>query len=323
MAKVGDHVLGVKAESVYGTAVAPDTRFEVISEKLVKKQDYIESKSLKAGRRFLSTNGHVVGKSSVEGDVEMEIPSAGAGFWFKQLLGYVATTTPSGATNRRLHTFTSASIDSLSFTTEIQRTDVAGTAHRFVYAGCALTDLEFDCKVGELATMKAGIFGQSETVSAASAQSATYPTSTPLVFTGASLSVNGTAVPVKEFNCKIENGRKTDRYFLGSSQPSAPIEADLRSCEGKFTVEWTGLTQYNYFLNHNTDKALVAKFETQSAIEGSVKGYVQITIPAIAYTGETPTGGGDVIEQSIDFKALDDGTNEPVKIEYLSLDASF
>jgi len=324
MAKVGDHVLGVGTESTsaYGTAVAPDKRFEVVSENLALKQDYIESKSLKASRRYLSTNGHIVGKSHVQGDVEIEIPSAGAGFWFKQLMGKVVTSTPGGATTRRLHTFTADSdLDTLSFTTEIARTDVAGTAHKFTYAGCGITDMEIACKAGEIATMKSSIFGKTETVSAASATNASYADSTPLVFSGAVVKLDTVAVNVSDFSVKIENGRKTDRYFLGASTPAKPIEADMRSCEGKLTVDWEGLTQYNKFTGHST-VAIVAKFETQAVIESSVKGYVQITIPAAIFTGETPTGGGDIVEQSIDFKALDDGTNEPVKIEYLSLDTT-
>lgn len=323
MAKVGDHVLGVAKETTFGTAVAPSTRFEVLSESLKLKKDYIESKALKGSRRYLASEGHVVGKSNVEGDIEIEIPSKGAGFWFLQLMGAVTTTTPDGATNRRKHVFTADSaLDTTSFTAEVQRTDSSGSEHRFIYAGCGLTDMELACKVGEIATMKMSVYGKSESVSQAAAQSATYPASTPLVFTGAAITVAGSSVPVTDFSLKLENGRKKDRYFLGDSTPNKMIEADMRSAEGKITVEWTGLTQYNRFVNH-TSAAVTAKFETQSVIEGSTKGYVLVTLPAVVFTGETPVGGGDIVEQSIDFKALDNGTDEPVTIEYVSLDTSF
>lgn len=324
MTKVGDHILGVAAESTFGTAVNPSTRFEVLSENIKLKQDFIESKALKGSRRYLSDNGHIAAKSSVEGDIEIEIPSKGAGFWFKQLMGTSSSALVSGATTRYKHTFTASSdLDSTSFTAEIQRTDVTGTAHRFVYAGCGITDLELACKVGEIATMKMGVYGKSETVTAAAAQTATYPASTPLVFSGAAITVGATSVAVTDFSLKMENGRKKDRYFLGDKTPNKMIEADLRSAEGKLGVEWTGLTQYNRFVNHTTSAALVAKFETQAGIEGSNKGYVQVTIPAVVFTGETPVGGGDIIDQSIDFKALDNGTDEPVTIEYVSVDTSF
>jgi hypothetical protein len=326
MAKVGDHVLGVAVESTFGTAVAPSTRFEVVSESLKLKKDFIESKALKGSRRYLSTNGHVVGKSNVEGDIEIEMSSLGAGFWFRQLMGTVTTTLPAAwsMTDRYKHVFTADSaLDTTSFTAEIQRTDVTGTAHRFVYAGCGVTDLELSCKVGEIATMKMSVYGKSEAVTAASAQSATYPASTPLVFTGAAVTVGGTAVSVTDFSLKIENGRKKDRYFLGDSTPNKMIEADMRNAEGKINVEWTGLTQYNRFVNHTTSAALTAKFETQANIGDAAKGYVLVTIPAVVFTGETPVGGGDIVEQSIDFKALDNGSNEPVTIEYVSLDTSF
>jgi len=325
MAKVGDHILGVAKETTFGTAVAPTTRFEVVSESVKLKKDYIESKALKGSRRYLGSAGHIDAKSSVEGDIEIEIPSAGAGFWFRQLMGKVTTTAPAGwsMADRYKHVFVADSgLDTSSFTTEIQRVDVAGTAHRFVYAGCGVTDVELNCKVGEVATMKMAVYGKSETVTAAAAQTATYPSSTPLIFAGAAITVAGSSVAVNDFSLKIENGRKKDRYFLGDTTPNKMIEAEMRNAEGKINVEWTALTQYNRFVNH-TSVALTAKFETQSTIGDSAKGYVLVTIPAVIFTGETPVGGGDIIEQSLDFKAVDNGTDEPVTIEYVSLDTAF
>lgn len=325
MAKVGDHILGVAKETTFGTAVAPTTRVEVVSESIKLKKDYIESKALKGSRRYLASTGHIDAKSSVEGDIEIEMPSMGAGFWFRQLMGKVTTTAPTSwaMVDRYKHVFVpDSALDTTSFAAEIQRTDVAGTPHKFVYAGLGLKDIELSCKVGEIATMKMSIYGKSETVTAASASTASYPASEPMIFAGAAVTIGGTAVPVSDFSLKLENGRKQDRYFLGDTTPNKMIEADLRSAEGKISVEWTGLTQLNRFINH-TSVAITAKFETQNTVGDSAKGYVLVTIPAAIFTGETPVGGGDIIEQSLDFKVVDNGTDEPVTIEYVSKDTTF
>ena len=321
MSKVGDHTLGFGEESTVGTAIAPSARIEVVNESLKLTVERIESKGLKAGRRFLSSNGWAAGKKSVEGDIEVEIPSNGFGTLLKHLLGTVATTTPAGATTRRLHTITSGDLNAKSLTFEVARTDVAGTSHKFTYNGCAIMDCEIACGVGDYATAKLTIDGWNETVSAASATSASYPTGTPLVFTGAAITIAGSSVPVTQFSCKIATGRKADRYFLGSSLKSQQVESDMRMVDGKIDVEWTGLTQYQRFVN-GTTAAIVAKFETQDVIESTVKGYLEITIPVARFDGETPNGGGEIVKQSVDFMALDNGTDEPITIKYLSLDTS-
>ena len=323
MPKVGDHILGVGAESTWGTAVAPTARFEVTSESMKLEVERIESKALKASRRYLSSSGWAAGQKNVSGDVEMELASNGSGLWFKNLLGAPTTTTPAGATNRRKHVFgASTLVDDQSLTLEVVRTDVTGTAHRFVYSGCVIDELELDSKVGEFVTTKFALDGKDEAVSAAGAQSASYATSTPLVFTGAAITVAGSSFEAKEFNLKLTSGRAKDRYILGQSTKLKQVESELREISGSISCEWQGTTAYNRFVNGST-ASVVAKFETASAIESSVKGYVQVTIPVARFDGETPTGGGEIVEHSLPFVGLDNGTDNPVEVEILDLTASY
>lgn len=323
MPKVGDHTFAVGRESTYGTAVSPTRRFEVVSEGLKLGVERVESKALRNSRRFLSSSGWAAGQKSVEGDFELEVPSAGFGTLLRNLLGAATVTNNSPVPGTYMHVFSgTADVDSESLTIEIARTDVAGTAHKFVYEGVKFVDGELSAQVGEFLTFKASCIGEDETVTAASPSSASYPTATPLVFTGATLTVGGSTATVKQFTTRIETGLKTDRYFLGSQLRSKPVEAEMRSASGQLTVEWTGLTQYQRF-TQGTTAAISAKFETQSAIVGSTKGYVQVDIPVARFDGETPVGGGDIIEQGIDFVALDDGTNDPFKITVVSTDSTY
>lgn len=324
MARVGEHVLGVGAETTWGTAVAPTARFEVASESLKLEVERIESKALKASRRYLSSSGWASGQKNVTGDVELELPSNGMGLWLKNLLGAPTTTTPAGATTRRKHVFGATTlVDDQSLTLEVQRTDHTGTAHRFVYSGCVVDEIEVGAKAGEFVTAKLAIDGKDEAVSAASAQSASYATSVPLVFTGAAVTVAGSSFDAKEIDVKLTSGRNKERFVLGSATKLKQVESEmLREVTGSITCEWAGTTAYNRFVN-GTTAAIVAKFETATAIEGSAKGYFQVTMPVCRFDGETPTGGGELLEHSLSFVALDNGTDAPVEVELLDLTTSY
>jgi len=323
MPKVGDHILGVGAESTWGTAVAPTARFEVTSESLALEIERVESTALKASRRYLSSSGWAAGQKNVTGDVEMEVQSNGMGLWFKNLLGAPTTTTPAGATNRRKHVFgASTLVDDQSLTFEIVRTDVAGTAHRFVYSGCVIDEVSLQSQVGEFVTASFTVDGRDEAVSAAGAQSASYATSTPLVFTGAAITVGGSSFEAKEFNLQLTSGRAKERYVLGDSRKLKQVESELREISGSISCDWAGTTAYNRFVN-GTTAAVVAKFETQAAIESTVKGYLQVTIPVARFDGETPTGGGEIVEHNLEFVGLDNGTDNPVEVEIIDLTASY
>jgi hypothetical protein len=323
MPKVGDHILGVGAESTWSTAVAPTARFECASENLKLEIERVESKALKSSRRYLSSSGWAAGTRSVSGDVELELPSNGAGLFVKNLLGAPTTSTPAGATTRRKHVFGATTlVDDQSLTFEIVRTDYAGTAHRFTYSGCVLDELTIGAKTGEFVTAQMAIDGKDEVVAANGAQSASYATSTPLVFTGAAITVAGNSFAAKEFEVKLTSGRVNDRYTLGSTTKLKQVEAGLREVTGSITCEWAGTTAYQRFVD-GTAAAIVAKFETATAIEGSAKGYFQITMPVCRFDGETPTGGGELLEHQLSFVALDNGTDAPVEVELLDLTASY
>jgi len=324
MAYVGDHQFGIGAESTVGTAITPTNFLEVTDESIKLNVERVESKGLRTGRRVLGSTGWAAGNQSVTGDVSFEVGSKGFGLLFKHMLGTNTTTTPGGATTRRLHTAEVATQDTLALTCQVARTDVAGTQHKFTYAGCKVDNWELSGAISDFLQLKITVDGKSEAVVAGAPTTATYPTGSPLVYTGASMTIDGGAASqITAFSVKSDNGLAKERYFLGSAQKSEQVEASMRTIDGSFDCEWTGLTQYNKFIN-GTAAALVFKYETAAIIEGAAKGSVTITLPIVRFDGETPVGGGQILTQSIPFVALQDDTSSasPIKIEYVSLDTS-
>jgi len=324
----GDLQVAFGEESTWGTAVTPTKVVEVTSESVKQTIDRIESKGLRTQRMLLSKTNWSSGQIDVSGDIEFEVQSRGAGLLFKHMIGCATptATTPSGGTSSKKWSLAMSPTDTTdgkSLTFEVGRTDITGTRHKFTYAGAKINQWELMCKAGETVNGKINVDAKSETAAASSPTTLTYPTGTPLVFVGAAISVGGSTVSVKEFDIKGDNGLNTSRYMLGSANKLEQLQTSLRSVTGSLTVEWSGLTAYQRFVN-GTHASLSAVFATVADIESGVKGSVTITCPDVRFDGDTPTGGGQIVEHPLNFVVVDDESSgtAPLTIDYVTLDTS-
>ena len=325
----GDLQVGFGEESSWNNATFPTVnRFlEVTDENIKLSIDRIESKGLRTQRSLASKTNWSAGNIDVSGDFSFELNSRGMGLLFKHILGATpSTTTASGGTSAKTHTIGMSPSDiadgkSLGF--EIGRTDVTGTRHRFRYSGCKIPSFELSCSAGEVAMGKCTLDAAAEAVSTTTPTSPSYLAGVPLVFTGAAVNVAGSSFAVKSFDLKVDQSLKTDRYVLGSSTKLEQIQTGLRSVTGSMGVEWSGLTAYQRFTAGTTASVSVT-FATMSAIEGSIMGGLTITLPDVRFDGETPMGGGQIVEHNLPFVVLDDeSTNiSPVTFAYTSLDTT-
>lgn len=300
--------LGIAEEVTPGTAVTPDRFYEFNSESLALDIERIESAGLRPNRRVLGASDWVAGRQGVSGDIELEVQPNGFGRLIKHMLGSVATTTPSGATNARLHTGTIGALDGDSLTIQVGRTGVDGTTRSFTYAGCKINEWELSCSVDEFLMLTLGIDGMTETTATALA-SAAYPSvNVPLVWTQGAVTVAGSAFDVTAFSLSGSNGLATDRYFISATTPNSKrqqLESTLREYTGTLEAEFTDLTAYNRFVN-GTTAALTATF-TGPLIEGALNYSVTITLPTVRFDGETPSVDGEgIIGVSLPFKVLSD-----------------
>lgn len=327
----GDLQVGFGVESTWNTGVAPTRYVEVISESLKADRDRMDSKGLRSGRTLEGKDKFVAGKVDVGGDIELELQTKGIGFLFGHMLGAtVSTTTASGGTSAKTHTYSmkaTETTDGKGLTAHVVRTDVAGARQRFGYSGVKVQSWELSSQAGEICTMKLTLDGANETVNGSSAYAATTPSysssSIPLVFTGAAISVDGSSFEVKNCSIKGDNSIKTDRFVLGSNIKREQVQAGLRTVTGQLGVEFAGTTAYNYVVNANA-VAFQAKFESVAEIEVGVKASVVVNLPDIRFDGETPNGGGQIIEHNLSFVALDNESNDdsPCTIAYTTLDTT-
>lgn len=317
-----DAQVGFGEEQTYGTYEAPDRFLEFVSEGLALTIERIESSALRVGSRVQRSTRWEPNRKGAAGDVSFEVANKGFGLLFKHMLGAAATSQPddSGSPNTYLHTFTLGNLDDSSLTVQVGKPDVGGTVRPFSYLGCKVASWELSCDVDGLLMLNLSFDGQDEDLSE-SLESASFPSDDEVYsFTSAVLELGGEEVHVNSFSISGDNGLATDRYFLrGNSLKKEQLQAGILELTGSLEAEFEDLDLYNKFVN-GTVGALTATF-TGSLIEDTFSNQLTVTLPAVRVEGETPTvGGPEILTQSLEFKVLDNTSDEPITLTYQTED---
>lgn len=281
--------LGVKAESTYGTYVAPTSFFPLISETVKLDRPHIVSKAIRVGRLTTDTGDWAQGAKTVNGQVNLELYDRTSALLFVHALGSVST---SGA-GPYTHTITPGNLLGKSLTMQIGRPSTDGTVRVFSYLGTKIKSWTLSAKAGDLVKMSLDVLGRDEDTGQTLASASYTSGLKPFVFTGAALSIAGsTLTNCREFSITGSN-MLADRRVTNSALMLEPVDADVRSYTGTVLMEFDGLTQYNRFTG-GTEAALVLTFTSGSNT---------ITITTNArFTGETPTvDGPDIVTLPLGF----------------------
>lgn len=291
--------LGVKAETTWGTFVAPTRFYPLISESLTEEIDRIESEGIIAGARVLRSEQWAAGNVDVGGDIQTELYQQGMGALLKACFGAVST---SGA-GPYTHTFTPGDLTDDHLSVQVGKPDVAGTVQPFSFVGMKVTDWELAMEAGGLVTLSTSLVGKSLATSESLA-TASYGTgaATPFTFKHASATIAGGAANVKKLTISGSNGLDTDRRFIGSEYRAEPLEAELREYGGTVDLEFENLTQYNQFRNAN-EVALV------STISAGASASLTTTMN-VRFDGATPeVDGKGIVQLSAPYKCIGTSTD--------------
>lgn len=238
-------------ESVWGTAVTPSRALPLISEKIDTKIDRLESKGIIAGRTVQDSIAWAPGRKAYAGPIQHELYDHALTFILKHTFGTYAVT----GSGPYVHTMSPGDITGKGLTVQVGRPDVTGTVQPFTHAGGKIRKLEIAAKEGEIATVGLDMLFKSMTTATALVAATYASTLVPVTFEGASLSVGGSSLPVKEITWSMDNGID-DRRFVGSALTAEPLQTKLRQLMVSFTPELSGLTEFNRYAN-GTMAALV------------------------------------------------------------------
>lgn len=317
---------GAKKETTYGTRAVPDTFFEFETEGFQLEKQYLESRQVRAGRFFQSGSRRVATTRGVVGSLAGEVPNIGFGLFLDLLHGNTVTPVQQTTTTAYLQTHNIGTSDpGKSITLQVGKTETGGTVRPHDYLGVMADQVSFTCDAGDWLKFNIGWQGQDEDTTQALAV-ASYPTSLEgFNFQQCAVTVNGvvqngtTGSLVRSFGIELPFPRASDRYFLRSSPLKAkPILNDYTSGTGSLTFEYTDQVQYNLYKNATKVPIVVDFTSTTNAGVGNPF-RITFTIAQAQFTGSTPVvSGPDLLTFEAPFVITDNGTDPPLKVEYMS-----
>lgn len=319
--------LGVRRETVYGTAVVVDRFFEFNSENISLEVGRSVSEGFRTNQRVSRADRVVPYIKGASGSIELDVLSKGFGFWLEHMLGTVATAGP--VTGAYTHTGTLGDLEGKSFTMQVDhRLGASGTTSQpFTWEGGKVGKWTLSCDKEGLLTFSADLMFEDERTATALA-TASYPTAAePLSWAGASLTIGGSSVPVTKWSVSCDNKLKGDRHYLANStRRSEPVEEGLREITVDLECDWLNLTQYQRFASETAagaHAAVVATARSATLIGGALFPQVTVTLDSVRFDKvEATVGGRDMMMQTISGVATDGGTNPPIQVAYQTSDVT-
>lgn len=318
-----DAQLGFAEESTYGTFVAPTRFFEFLSAAIKADVGKIYGQGLGRGRVERSDRMATYVKGAA-GSIELEVQTKGFGFFFKHMLGAVATAQPDAAGNptvyKQTHTLDPDALRGKSLTVQVGLPSTNGTVNPFNYPGTKILSWELVAALDEALKLKLNVDAKTEERTSPLASKSFPAGASLLTFVNGALTIGGASVDVDEVTLAGDNGLNAGRRGLGNTKREQ-LGGGRAMLTGNLTKDFENTTLYADFISGATAQ-LVLTF-TGPTITGTYPYLLKVTLPAITYTGETPSvEGPDVVKQGVPFKVLDNGTNQPITLEYQTTDTT-
>lgn len=323
--------VGFAPETTYGTAVTPTTWLEARSVGIELQVEQMMSEALRTGLKVMRNDRRVVNRKGVNGDIELDITSNNLARWLRHAMNddRAFSTTKTGAGPAYTYTYElgdPASCPSMTIQTGVA--DVGGTVRRMDATGCFISSFSLSNSVDELLQGTFTIDGRDYTPSASAVTSASYASSTEvLAFSGGSVSLAGSATPVRSFEVTVNHGIDLERYQINSTTlKSRPIRNALTEITGTVELEFGASTVGTWGTDSLVDRyrsgtaiAIAGTWTGSTAITGTTMPSLNVTMPSCVITSCTPTiEGPEIIILSLEYQALDNGSAAPIQTVYVS-----
>lgn len=315
-----DCSIGLAAETVFGTYVAPSTHLEFTSETLQANQEFVQGAGLHAGSITDRFSRRVKGRINPSGDIVCDADSVTI---TPLLAAAFGSATPSGA-GPYTRLFTPPVGDYLpSYTIQKGIPILGGTsvaAHNFL--GMVCSQLALSAANNAIVSATTSWIGRDMETTTPLVTPAYAASSELFTFFGGSLTVGGTVTMptstthatggtavanVTDFSLTYANGLSADDGFTfgGAGKRTRKPALMKRAITGQITAEFDATTLRDASLA-GTGLALVLNL-----VSGADE--LQITLPKIVFASNVPaSNGGSVITQQFDIAGLEDGTNPPI-----------
>ena len=325
--------IGFAPETTYGTAVTPTTFLEARSVGLELQVEHMMSEGLRSGLRVQRGDRFVVNKKGVSGDIELDITSNNLARWLIHAMGDSRAISSIKSASGSVYTYAMQLGDPASLAAMTVQTGVAdnaGNVRRMDATGCYITEFSLANEIDGIVSGTFTIDGRDYAPSASAATSATYASGTePLAFSQGAFSVNGTGIAIRSYELSVTHGYDVERYQINStSLKSRPVVNALDEITATVELEFNGA---GLGATWGTDD-LVTKYRAgttltdcsitwtgATAISGGNYPALTANLPQALITSCTPTiEGPEMIILSVELMALDNGTDQPLELTYVS-----
>lgn len=322
-----DSQLGYVLETTYGTYVVPSSWLIFDQETLSRAQEYLTSMGLGSGQIVPRTSLHRETTRGAEGAITFKPPNTGFGKILDVLHGNVVTPVQQGTSPAYLqqHDIGESPNNSKSLTLQVGKPTVA-QVEPFSVLGVVPTQVQFSCDLSGELTCELQLDGRDIVTSEALETNNPPADWVPRIFTEGTVLLNdvdlSASVLIRSFNLTIPFPRKTDRYGLGTNGLKAfPLQNDYMRPTWSLTAEFTDRSLYDHYADEDVVK-LAVRFEGPDLGEG-FKERIEFIAQENKVVGNTPqVGGPDILEVEAPLEIYSDGTNPPVRIEYVATDAT-
>jgi len=323
--------LGMATEASYGTYAVPNRflPFAASGESVAEVVEQIDAEVLGGPTPWRQASAVRVHRKGAQGDIPFIVMNTAFGIVLLHALGRVTTDRPDpvGRPNEYRHVFAPdpAGKRGLSATVQIgrpRRDDT--TVVPYTYLGGKITKFELSCSAGE--TVQCTTTWDFVAVDMSKPLiTPSWPSTVPLTFVDASLTVNGNPIPVRELSLSFDWSLGTDNWVLGGSK-AEPVFSDRPTIEGTLSTWYMAAVEplLMAWRNGQAVGPLVFTAAYGEITPGQNNPYrLVVEIPTLIITGEPPqVGGPGPIEMDITFEARATAAFAPLTITYHTTDST-
>lgn len=323
---IQDNFWTIGEETVaWGTKATTLTRgIENQTDDTTPNVEHMESRGMRPATVATPSGRSVAVPRGGQHVVTVDLLAKSLGLLLASVASNVATTTPVGATNTRLHTFTPNTTGPVkSFTLHAGRADVGGTVNHHDYLGAMAESLNLALSPKGLPKLKT-TFNYKTLDTAAASVTPSYPTA-PHVYRDIDcvVSIDGDSECLRSADFTIPTGLDMERWRICAGGREKPVLNTRVNPTGTLALDYDGDTWQDAWLAGTELEDLVITF-TGPEIEAGFDFFFRATFPLIQLTGSAPKVGLDTTpEQPLPFKVLDNGTDPAWTLEYQTDDTAY
>lgn len=319
--------IGFAPETTWGTSVAPSKWMEFLQgETLNRKQNYLRSAGIKAGRTFTTGARTAATTRTAGGNLSVEVPNKGFGAWLNMIHG--ETVTPAKTlteTYTQVHKIGTTDPYKKAMTIVKAAPKVTGgVVDSYCYSGSILNSLELSLATSGILVATMNIDAKDED-NTQTIGTVAYPAAVEnFNFIQCEVKINEV---VQKYirDLKIVFSKPTDgsRFMLGSATRLQPLTNAFNSIKVDFTADYSDNTLYKFFEEATTKKVEITLVGAKLPTDGASNFTLKLVFPMCRFEGDSPNIVDlGALREQVPLMVEDDGTNPPCTATYISNDVA-